>query len=481
MPPKPHAPMTDAEVQLIGRWIEADAPSVGHSERSIIRNEELITRIYHHLEQAIPSDRIYLRYFSLAHLYNNTHAVSDDDLAMFRAAFVKLLNSVSRNPNIYVPETIDPQQTVFCVDIRRLDWDARQWNRIIRNYPYGFSLQQSSDEQLADLDRQIDERTQTSLCWIRADWFVAKASRAPLYNELLDLPSSLSELEATLGVDVVQNFKTGQSQRAGFVNSGVSTGHRMLERHRARDGYYWKSFDFGTAGLSRDVIRTPLGPKGHDKEFDLFAFEHDGGEIIFSLPNGLQGYMLVDGVGKSIDDAPIEIVRDAQETGGTPQVINAVSCIHCHRHGIIPFKDAVREGSGLFGKARVKIRQLFPPQEVMDQQVARDRSIFMSSVALTMEPYVRNEANADKAIEDFQEPVGLLVRHYDQSLSHEAIAGELGLEPSELRIGRDEYRLGLRPLEQGGSIKRQYWESLEMYVSPFQQTIQSLGIATPVR
>ena len=39
--------------------------------------------------------------------------------------------------------------------------------------------------------------------------------------------------------------------------------------------------------------------------------------MIFTLPNGLQGYFLTDGVGKRIDSGPIEVVSNALKTSGT--------------------------------------------------------------------------------------------------------------------------------------------------------------------
>ena len=43
--------------------------------------------------------------------------------------------------------------------------------------------------------------------------------------------------------------------------------------------------------------------------------------MIFHLPNGLQGYMLADAKDRRLDaPAPISIVRDRDETAGTPEV-----------------------------------------------------------------------------------------------------------------------------------------------------------------
>jgi hypothetical protein len=48
----------------------------------------------------------------------------------------------------------------------------------------------------------------------------------------------------------------------------------------------------------------PLGPDGAD------AFKHDGGETIFSLPNGFQAYYLNKATGERLDKGLTEIVLD---------------------------------------------------------------------------------------------------------------------------------------------------------------------------
>ena len=41
-----------------------------------------------------------------------------------------------------------------------------------------------------------------------------------------------------------------------------------------------------------------------------FHFTHDGGEVIFNLPNGLQAYYVTNASGFRLDDAPINIVSN---------------------------------------------------------------------------------------------------------------------------------------------------------------------------
>ena len=129
---------------------------------------------------------------------------------------------------------------------------------------------------------------------IHIDWFLATASTPPLYHELLALPFNGRELEQQLDVDVVGNLTNAPGVRvwrAGFNNSGVSTNNRVVERHTSRYGAYWKSYDFAGSVGTQNIFTHPLN------------FNHDGGEAIFNLPNGLQGYYLANSSGFRLDEA----------------------------------------------------------------------------------------------------------------------------------------------------------------------------------
>ena len=70
------------------------------------------------------------------------------------------------------------------------------------------------------------------------------------------------------------------------------------------------------------------------------TFRHDGGEVVFHLPNGLQGYYISDASGNRIDEAPIDIVSNP--AASNPAVRNGLSCIGCHTEGMKTFEDEVR-------------------------------------------------------------------------------------------------------------------------------------------
>src|SRR5207244_4177414 len=151
--------------------------------------------------------------------------------------------------------------------------------------------------------KAITADTGTELAHLRGDWFVATASRPPLYQDLLQLPPTDRALERLLQVDVPTNLKEETAARAGFNDSGVSKNNRLIERHDAAYGAYWRSYDFAENTGRQNLFEHPLGPQTGET-----SFQHAGGEMIFHLPNGLHGYLLADSTGRRIDKGPIEIV-----------------------------------------------------------------------------------------------------------------------------------------------------------------------------
>ena len=126
-----------------------------------------------------PSARGFLRYFSLTHLYNA--GVSEDELRTYRNAFVKLINSLSWNTDLLVPETIDPARTILRIDIRQLNWSGEIWEQVEEANPYFLNL--STRDALA-----CYEATECKMPLVRIDWFVFAASQPPLYHAVLGVP-----------------------------------------------------------------------------------------------------------------------------------------------------------------------------------------------------------------------------------------------------------------------------------------------------
>jgi serine/threonine-protein kinase len=286
---------------------------------------------------------------------------------------------------------------------------------------------------------------------------------------LLNIPKNAKTLESSLGVNIYENFVRGQLARAAFQKSGVSQQNRMLERHDTRTGgrYYVKSYDMlPGSGEKGDFSRRPLGPKFEESTGrPLAAFEHDGGEIIWSLPNGLQGYMLVDGKDQRIASGPPEVVFDPNGHGGSFLITNGISCMGCHKHGMINFTDEIRplyeRKSGQ--KVADKVLELYPPSDQMKELVQGDRDHFLRSLQRAIGPFLQVENDKHTAIEKFAEPTTKVSNRYLRDVSLETAARELGLaEPAELKgmlrlkLFRD---LGLGNWSnETGTVSRETWE-----------------------
>src|SRR5262249_3147932 len=141
--------------------------------------------------------RRFTRYFSLAPLANA--GLADDELQTYRNALAKLLGGLSWHPRITRPAAIGGG-LVLRIDLRDFAWDANLWNRVLADYPYGVFHDTAAA-------RAVSVATATRMPVVRADWFIATASRPPLYHDLLQLPTSAGELERQLRIDVLADIQ----------------------------------------------------------------------------------------------------------------------------------------------------------------------------------------------------------------------------------------------------------------------------------
>jgi serine/threonine-protein kinase len=358
----------------------------------------------------------------------------------------------------------------------------------MRGYPYGIAW---SDPALDDMQNKIYRAQGGPECadgipYIRADWFTARASRPPIYHVLLDIPATVGELETKLGVNFERDFRQGSLCRIGFTQSGVSYGNRLVDRMESTAAqYYYKSYDFAATIERQMVLRFPLGPRFAGNEFaDSAGFDHDGGEMIWSLANGMQGYMITDAKGHRLDEAPVSIVRDLSEISGTPSVVNGLSCIGCHKTGLQPMTDQVRESFLLGGQERAKVQTLFPKKETVDSYMSTDSRKFQDTVYELINRYFGKEADRE-TINNVEEPVMRLARIYDRDMSLVEVATELGVSetslPDVIRGNQQLQALGLGVLAEKGRIQRRTWDSLGSGASSvFQRAARALNVGIPL-
>ncbi len=433
-------PLDDESIATIRRWIEAGAPdwdAIPKPQRSFITTEAMLKTIHTHVTSLPDFDRSFARYFTLTHLYNA--GATDANLRAYRIALSKLINSLSWGAEVIIPKPIDQEETIFYIDLRNYEWDIKtdKWYKIEQAYPYGVQLKSATYTTLC-------KETDCELPFIRADWFIATASLPPLYHDILDLPKTDRELETQLEVNVVENLKNAPGVRvwrAGFSESGVSVNNRIVERHKSRYGAYWKSYDFAGNVGKQNIFTHPLD------------FTHDGGEIIFNLPNGLQAYYLSTATGERLDEAPINIVSDAGARD--PVVRNGLSCMGCHTEGMKKFGDQVRSvieqnPNPPYDKAQAL--RLYAEKSQMDVLVREDITRYRKAIE-----------NAG-GVFGGSEPIQQLVKQFEGPLDAAHAAAEAGLEVDDflknIRENSTLQNAGLLVLDvEKGSVKRDAWES----------------------
>jgi hypothetical protein len=363
------------DIDALVAWIDNLGKTVVASCRPPISNKDVVSLIAKDLDSAaIPQVRkLGTRYLTLTNIYNS--CVDDKTVDIYRQGAIKLVNSLARLSTVTRIDTIDPAKTILRINIDDLGWSATHWETILAVYPYATRPPDSL------LNEAIESVTKTKLAYVRADWFAFTASRPPLYNRLLGLPTTVQELERQLSVDVTKDLETYIAKRVGFQNSGVSENNRLIERHPSRSGYFWTSYDFGSNGGVKSLFEHPLGPGGPD------GFQHDGGETIFSLPNGFQGYFLNNAKGQALEKGPTNIVRDANRAADKrdPSVINGISCMGCHVFGMQKATDEIRSyvvsARGVFSKAtRDAVTALYPEAAEMTAIMAADEATFKNAL-----------------------------------------------------------------------------------------------------
>ena len=468
MPPPDEKPRpTAAEVAAVRAWIEAGAPGAeAAAPRAAVTTGDVNDAVLADLEKTDRRARRFQRYFTLNHLYNA--GLSDEELQTYRNAVSKLVNSLSWNPRVAVPVAVDPAKTVLRIDLRWYQWDATIWNRVLQEYPYGVL-----DDTVAA--RAVSVGTAAKIPLVRGDWFVATASRAPLYYDVLQLPSNLADLERQLRVDATLNIQQERVMRVGFNGSGISRFNRVLERHDSAQGMYWRTYDFDEppANLTerangnlladrRNIFAFPLGPNVAET-----PFQHAGGEAIFALPNGLHAYVLAKADNTRLDKGPIAIVSDPKRPDRAVEA--GVSCMSCHVTGILPKADQIRDHLAKNPKAFTRtdadtIRALYPDKEKSLERMQDDGKRYAEAVAKTGAKVSKYEA------------VSTITLKYEADLDLPAAAAEVGLPPEEFRARIDQSAtLGkhvgaLRAA--GGTVGRQIW------LQAYGDLVRELGLGT---
>ena len=439
-------PLPDPQIETVKNWILAGAPdwaATSTTDGAFISPSEVLNTIETHLMSLSSFDRAFARYFTMTHLYNTGESARI--LQEYHKALFKLVNSLSWGGTVTNPQPIDPQETIFYIDLRHYEWDVNDaWGQIETAYPYHITFEAPTQTALRAQLERLQTETESNIPSVHVDWFVATAATPPLYYDMLSLPLTDKELETRLGINVDRNLRDAPGVRvwrAGLNNSGVSNNNRMVERHAFRDGAYWKSYDFAGSVGTQNIFNHPLD------------FTHDGGEVIFNLPNGLQGYYLVNAFGSRLDEAPINIVSNP--AASNPTVRNGISCFGCHTEGMKTFEDQVRSviesnTNPTYDKAQAL--RLYVEQSEIDALASEDMNRYKNALEET-----------GGAFSDI-EPISRFHEAFQGELDAVYAAAVVGLETEtfleKIRENVGLQNAGLLVLDSAdGTMKRDAWTS----------------------
>jgi serine/threonine-protein kinase len=507
MPKSPAPPLPPEKVDVVRRWILAGAPpfppdlpkpeKVAKKDKvlkdpaevkgEILGVDYVHAKILEHVRRAKRQDLPYYRYFSMNHIL--VRGADEKEMQEQREAFVKAINHLSWRGNIVKPVSIDkPYNTIYAVDIRQLGWDQQPYavwdwrsykstgvahrmnlyDLVLLEYPYA-SFYEDSDVYDSLLREYMSEAyLARPILFVRTDWFCSVITQPPLYEDLMMLPYNVAELEKYLGVDKYHNRNTNVAKRAGMTVSGVSKNNRVVERHPLgnRPGYYWVSFDFKTSKGAENMFKDPI------------RFSESGGEFLWTLPNGLQGYYLADNTGERLEAGPTEIVTDKFAADRT--VRNGLACMRCHDQGMKEIYDDIRPAVLRMSKSQLafdrrEVLDLYVDKEEMKPLYEEDKKRFADAMQMTIGKKPPTVSPLTPVSERF----------LDKALDLTDAAGELGL--SDVRDLKAVFRqptfstLGLAPLGREvekdgtrGMIRRDAWEDY------YDSAVRALGLGVPI-
>lgn len=396
---------------------------------AVIDQDSLYQTINADLAGLDVEDQPFARYLSLADLSNACTGSLDAD----RAALSKLINSLSLSATLTQPVAVDADETLYRIDLRDYDWDRQievggkrfddAWEALIASSAYALPfVGDDADDAVSD--------TGTTVPVLFGSAFVAAAASAPLYYALLGVSADLDDqLSNELGIDVAADRADGETVRAGFVADGQDGETQFLAERfdlEVRAGVAWQISEFGG-----DLFEDPLGNASGERE------------LVFTLPNGLQGHIVADANGRVRNDS--NVVIDLEAANLRARV--ADSYFRLRAQGV-EVQDEVRPfvlaNPGDFDQAeRNAILAVYPAADDLEALLDADRSNFLAA----------SLSRLGQDIDDAPEPVSQTFANFSAEVDLATAAGELMVTTDELLQNLALLDPALGVLD-GGSIDR---------------------------
>lgn len=357
------------------------------------------------------------------------------------------LNSLSVRSKIKHPSRVS--ETLYRIDIRDYKWDTKDWEGLTKEDSYfAVSALEPSSEYM------LRKYSQSAGAILRLDYFVVKTSLEPHYSRFLGLPPKLADLEGKFFVNRKAVEVFGLSNGGSVLESIVAHHNRQLERWRVQLGYWWQSRDSKTSSGKQNVLEAE----------NVFTIQHDAGEFIWSLPNGLQAYYLANVAGDQQVEVPADIALDSRTTLKDKRVRNAMNCVTCHAVGINSFENVIarmHSNGATIGTYDKELALKFEEYHLspLAKQVEKDCEQFADALAQCHD--LTPEQNA-KAYES------MVSEYLEGRVDLTKASRELGCSVEHLQSIPHQVQSGtFNALLAGESISRDAWESIYIRVAKY--------------
>jgi mono/diheme cytochrome c family protein len=389
------------------------------------------------------NDRPFTRYITLMNRYNSGACVETLDRDRF--AILKLVNMLSTRASIGQPEPIDENELIYRINIRDYDWDrdingsADGWEAIIAESPYAIPF-------VGDQADDVREDTETDVPVMYADALLDVAALGDLYYEMIGVQTgqSLADFVTNdLGIDVQDNLEDGEAVRAGTTRSAISREDRVVERHEIgrRPGAYWQTFDFASDQANESIFTDPIN------------FNQGGSQAIFTLPNGLLGFIIADENDNIVTET--NLLLDTFQDDFIART--SVSCSNCHAQGfnmvtdeVLPFVLANRRR--LAREDFEIVNEVYLGPDEFAEVIESDSAAYQVALQRAGLPTTGGD------------PVANTFLRFNDDLDLAHAAGELGVTEADLRAN-------LNLLDPRLSVLRQSTVDREDFTNTFEESL----------
>ena len=317
--------------------------------------DQLITADFAQLPPRAQSD---VRYVTLAQVASST----PENLHLAQFGVEKVVNSLSLAPRMVKLDRVDSNGVVLRLSMASLTWTPAVWQRLAT----------------AEANNGHVRQLPSGAIVVDGDWLVFAATRPETYDKIIGIPQLETINEARIGA------ANEDGVYLGITKSIVAFNGRVLRRRSINygdhQGYYWRSYDFAVPGAAETAMKKGEPTYANSRGIpDLIA-----GEFIWSLPNGMQAYMLSGFGAQHRYDAVAQVARDTRREDRL--VINGESCFACHARGLNTRQDEIgpylrANAANFSSEQNQRFARLFPEPATLDKIFADDNAQFAKAIA----------------------------------------------------------------------------------------------------